>query len=167
MLFRSALVENARRVAVIQEAREYARIISEIAEAGVDPSEVFGEFYEGEIQLNEILSSIWNYLKSWWTSGLKKIRDKADQQAISNAMQALAQLQQDIPKFGEKPSAEFEKSAQQFINAVQAATGGAPDRARARCLCGDIRLDIQYPAFWAWHDHSEASRRTHGAAYAT
>ena len=50
---------------------------------------------------------------------------------------------------------------------ARSATGGAPDRARARCLCGDIRLDIQYPAFWAWHDHSEASRRTHGAAYAT
>lgn len=25
----------------------------------------------------------------------------------------------------------------------------------------------QHPAFWAWHDHSRASRVAHGAAYAT
>src|SRR5262249_28593725 len=28
-------------------------------------------------------------------------------------------------------------------------------------------LEILFPAFWAWHDHSEATRRAHGAAYAT
>jgi len=26
---------------------------------------------------------------------------------------------------------------------------------------------MEYPAFWAWHDHSCASRLTHGAVYAT
>lgn len=36
-----------------------------------------------------------------------------------------------------------------------------------RCLCGAVRFEIDYPAFWAWHDHSAASRRAHGAAYAT
>jgi hypothetical protein len=40
-------------------------------------------------------------------------------------------------------------------------------RVRAQCLCGDVKLDIAYPAFWAWHDHSRASRVAHGAAYAT
>jgi hypothetical protein len=30
-----------------------------------------------------------------------------------------------------------------------------------------VELEIDFPAFWAWHDHSEASRRAHGAAYAT
>jgi hypothetical protein len=39
--------------------------------------------------------------------------------------------------------------------------------AAARCLCGAVRLEIDYPAFWAWHDHSEASRRAQGCAYAT
>ena len=39
--------------------------------------------------------------------------------------------------------------------------------ATARCGCGAVRLEIDYPAFWAWHDHSAASRRAHGAAYAT
>ena len=39
--------------------------------------------------------------------------------------------------------------------------------AKARCACGTVRLEIDHPAFWAWHDHSEASRRAHGAAYAT
>lgn len=36
-----------------------------------------------------------------------------------------------------------------------------------RCLCGAVEIAFKYPAFWAWHDHSEASRRAHGAAYAT
>ncbi len=36
-----------------------------------------------------------------------------------------------------------------------------------RCLCGAVEIEIKVPAFWAWHDHSEASRRVHGAAYAT
>jgi hypothetical protein len=36
-----------------------------------------------------------------------------------------------------------------------------------QCLCGDVRFEIDFPARWAWHDHSSASRRAHGAAYAT
>jgi hypothetical protein len=40
-------------------------------------------------------------------------------------------------------------------------------RASGRCLCGAVELEIDFPAFWAWHDHSAASRRAHGAAYAT
>jgi hypothetical protein len=35
------------------------------------------------------------------------------------------------------------------------------------CLCGAVRLEIDFPARWAWHDHSSASRRAHGSAYAT
>ncbi|HYB08965.1 MAG TPA: GFA family protein [Alphaproteobacteria bacterium] len=40
-------------------------------------------------------------------------------------------------------------------------------RVVGRCLCGAVELEIEFPAFWAWHDHSAASRRAHGAAYAT
>ncbi len=36
-----------------------------------------------------------------------------------------------------------------------------------RCLCGAVEIEIDYPAFWAWHDHGQASRKAHGAAYAT
>lgn len=36
-----------------------------------------------------------------------------------------------------------------------------------QCLCGAVVLEIDVPVFWAWHDHSAASRRAHGAAYAT
>ena len=39
--------------------------------------------------------------------------------------------------------------------------------ARGRCLCGAVEVEIGLPARWAWHDHSAASRRAHGAAYAT
>jgi hypothetical protein len=37
----------------------------------------------------------------------------------------------------------------------------------AQCLCGAVELEIDVPARWAWHDHSTASRRAHGSAYAT
>ncbi len=37
----------------------------------------------------------------------------------------------------------------------------------ARCLCGAVRLEIDVPAVWAWHDHSARSRHAQGAAYAT
>ncbi|MES1200795.1 MAG: GFA family protein [Pseudomonadota bacterium] len=37
----------------------------------------------------------------------------------------------------------------------------------AQCLCGAVAVEIDVPARWAWHDHSAASRRAHGAAYAT
>jgi hypothetical protein len=36
-----------------------------------------------------------------------------------------------------------------------------------QCLCGAVRFEIDYPARWAWHDHSRASRLAHGAVYAT
>jgi hypothetical protein len=36
-----------------------------------------------------------------------------------------------------------------------------------QCLCGTVRFEIDYPAFWAWHDHTRASRIAHGAAYVT
>jgi hypothetical protein len=28
-------------------------------------------------------------------------------------------------------------------------------------------LEFDYPAFWAWHDHSRPTQQAHGAAYAT
>ena len=40
-------------------------------------------------------------------------------------------------------------------------------RVLGKCLCGAISLEIDFPARWAWHDHTAASRRAHGAAYAT
>lgn len=39
--------------------------------------------------------------------------------------------------------------------------------ALAQCLCGAVEIEITVPAFWAWHDHSKATQRVHGAAYAT
>ena len=47
------------------------------------------------------------------------------------------------------------------------ASTGSNRRVAGSCLCGAVALEIGYPAFWAWHDHSAASRRVHGAAYAT
>ncbi len=40
-------------------------------------------------------------------------------------------------------------------------------RATGHCLCGKVAFEISVPARWAWHDHTENSRRAHGAAYAT
>lgn len=39
--------------------------------------------------------------------------------------------------------------------------------ARGACVCGTVRFEMDSPSVWAWHDHSRASRRAHGAAYAT
>src|ERR1700741_3058754 len=39
--------------------------------------------------------------------------------------------------------------------------------AGGQCLCGKVAFEIDVPARGAWHDHSAASRRAHGAAYAT
>jgi hypothetical protein len=49
----------------------------------------------------------------------------------------------------------------------RAASNPSGRRVSGRCLCGAIEIEIDLPVFWAWHDHSEASRRAHGAAYAT
>jgi hypothetical protein len=51
-------------------------------------------------------------------------------------------------------------SSARMPGAVSAAVPG-------QCLCGDIRVEIDFPARWAWHDHTPASRHAHGAAYAT
>jgi hypothetical protein len=40
-------------------------------------------------------------------------------------------------------------------------------QAAGSCACGAVRLEIDVPAVWAWHDHSERSRRAQGCAYAT
>jgi hypothetical protein len=40
-------------------------------------------------------------------------------------------------------------------------------QARGACVCGDVEIEIDVPARWAWHDHSERSRRAQGCAYAT
>jgi hypothetical protein len=47
----------------------------------------------------------------------------------------------------------------------EAVKSGAP--VKGRCLCGAVQFEIDFPARWAWHDHSRASRQAHGAAYAT
>ena len=40
-------------------------------------------------------------------------------------------------------------------------------QAAGQCACGAVRLEIDVPARWAWHDHSNASRHAQGAAYVT
>ncbi len=42
-----------------------------------------------------------------------------------------------------------------------------PEAVPGQCRCGAVRFEIDYPARWAWHDHTQASRLAHGAAYAT
>ena len=44
---------------------------------------------------------------------------------------------------------------------------GSDIQAEGACACGAVRLEIDVPAVWAWHDHSERSRRAQGCAYAT
>jgi hypothetical protein len=44
---------------------------------------------------------------------------------------------------------------------------GSAVQACARCACGAVVLEIDVPAVWAWHDHSAATRKAQGGAYAT
>lgn len=39
--------------------------------------------------------------------------------------------------------------------------------ATGRCACGAVEIEIDVPAFWAWHDHSKSTQRAQGCAYAT
>ena len=41
------------------------------------------------------------------------------------------------------------------------------DSVTGQCLCGAVQIEIGFPARWAWHDHTRASRIAHGACYAT
>jgi len=52
-------------------------------------------------------------------------------------------------------------------SARPSAPKGSDVQAEGRCVCAAVRLEIDVPAFWAWHDHSDASRRAQGCAYAT
>jgi hypothetical protein len=47
------------------------------------------------------------------------------------------------------------------------ATKASAVQARGACVCGAVRLEIDVPAVWAWHDHSARSRHAQGCAYAT
>jgi hypothetical protein len=40
-------------------------------------------------------------------------------------------------------------------------------KAIAACVCGAVKIEVVLPVFWAWHDHSKASRHAQGCAYAT
>mgnify|MGYP006282159155 CR=1 FL=1 len=31
--------------------------------------------------------------------------------------------------------------------------------ATGKCLCGKVQVEINLPAFWAWHDRSRSTRR--------
>lgn len=42
-----------------------------------------------------------------------------------------------------------------------------PEWAEGNCRCGAVRFAIMYPALWAWHDHSAATRAATGAAAMT
>ena len=54
------------------------------------------------------------------------------------------------------------------VKATMGKTRKAPaERVTGHCLCGAVEIEIDVPARWAWHDHSAATRRAHGAAYAT
>lgn len=51
--------------------------------------------------------------------------------------------------------------------AVKKSAKTAQGTAVGACLCGAVRLEIDIPAFWAWHDYGEPSRHAQGCAYAT
>jgi hypothetical protein len=57
------------------------------------------------------------------------------------------------------------KKASKSRPASKSRTGAAS--IRGSCLCGAVEIETGVPVFWAWHDHTVASRKAHGAVYAT
>jgi hypothetical protein len=51
--------------------------------------------------------------------------------------------------------------------AVRKTARTATAKSVGTCTCGAVRIEIDVPAFWAWHDHSKATQRAQGCAYAT
>jgi hypothetical protein len=41
------------------------------------------------------------------------------------------------------------------------------ETAEGACACGAVKLEIDLPAFWAWHDHSAVTRGASAGPYAT
>jgi hypothetical protein len=58
-------------------------------------------------------------------------------------------------------------SAMRTSSALSKAAKASAVQASGGCVCGAVRLEIDVPARWAWHDHSSASRHAQGCAYAT
>ena len=50
---------------------------------------------------------------------------------------------------------------------VPRVSGKSAGKSAGRCVCTAVQLEIDLPAFWAWHDHSRTSQRAQGCAYAT
>ena len=51
--------------------------------------------------------------------------------------------------------------------AAEKFTKTSVSKTAGRCSCGAVEIEIDVPAFWAWHDHSKATQRAQGCAYAT
>ena len=53
-------------------------------------------------------------------------------------------------------------------NSLQRSPGGAPPtEARARCMCGRVRLVARFPSRFCAHCHCESCRRAHAAGFVT
>ena len=146
----TALVENRKSRSVINEAQkksEYKKVFIELAKAGIDPHEALQIYVENQLYLNEFIgkyiSNIVNWFRTSYKDKLKNLSNKQDQDAIANAMTALGKLQQDIPAFGQKPSQEFEKFAQELAIAVNNATGGAHGAEAYKEITSDLKNKLK------------------------
>ena len=141
----NALVENRKSRSVINEAQkksEYKKVFIKLAEAGIDPHEALQIYVENNFYMTEIFQSIANWfanIGTRWKERLRNISNKQDQDAIANAMTALGKLQKDIPAFGQKPSQEFQKFAQELAIAVNNATGGAHGAEAYKEITSDLK----------------------------
>src|SRR6185437_5278497 len=68
------------------------------------------------------------------------------------------------PESSRECAAGIRGDMQQKLGDRMAGTAGSKPRTSAaavsgQCVCGRVRLEIGYPAFWAWHDHSQITRQ--------
>src|SRR5512140_137922 len=89
-------------------------------------------------------------------SAAKQSMERPKEEWIASSLSLLAMTMEQLQMFPEDDAP---------VKKPKAVALGKP--AAGRCLCGRVAFEIDVPARWAWHDHSPASRRAHGAAYAT
>src|SRR6185437_13127476 len=72
------------------------------------------------------------------------------------------------PESSRECAAGIRGDMQQKLGDRMAGTAGSKPRTSAaavsgQCVCGRVRLEIGYPAFWAWHNHSQITRHAAGS----
>jgi hypothetical protein len=69
-----------------------------------------------------------------------------------------------IPIPHSRSTPELEHVSNEAPNRSNPASFRVPPAIAGQCLCGAVQSEMEYPAFWAWHDHSRPSPLAQGTS---